>query len=198
MKITKKHALLISGLAILMALCTIAGATLAYLFVKTGEIKNTFAPSNIGLTLTETTTNYKMIPGETIAKDPKVTVKNDVDCYVFVKVEESANFGTYMTYEIAEGWNELTGVAGVAGVYYREVAAGTYATATEYPVIKGNTVTVPDTVTKDLMNSLYNPDGTVKTDAQPTLTFTAYAIQKDGFDDAAAAWPYALAQSNTP
>ena len=183
MKLTKRHALLISVLAILMALCTIAGATLAYLFVKTGEVKNTFAPSNIGLTLTETPADYKMIPGVDIAKDPKVTVTNDVACYVFVKVVESTNFDTYMTYEMADGWIALNGVS---GVYYREVPAGTYATAKEFPVIKGNIVTVPDTVTKDQMNLLYNADGTVKTDAQPTLTFTAYAFQKEGFTPAEA------------
>jgi hypothetical protein len=144
---------------------------------------NTFSPSNIGLDLTETTTEYKMIPGEEIDKDPKVTVKTDVACYVFVKVEKSANFDTYMKYEMADGWIALNGVS---GVYYREVAAGTYATAKEFPVIKGNTVTVLDTVTKDQMNLLYKADGTVKTDAQPTLTFTAYAFQKDGFTPAEA------------
>lgn len=193
MKLTKKHVLLISALAILMALCTVAGATLAYLFTKTNSVVNTFSPSNIGLDLTETTTEYKMIPGTTIDKDPKVTVKTDVACYVFVKVEKSANFDTYMEYEMADGWIALDGVA---GVFYREVAASTYASAQEFPVIKGNKVTVPEEITKEQMNLLYNENGTVKADAQPKLTFTAYAVQASGFATAKDAWPVALAQAN--
>ena len=196
MKLTKKHTLLISVLAILMALCTIVGATIAYLFVDTDPVVNTFSPSNIGLTLIETTGNdYKMIPGETISKDPKVTVTNDVDCYVFVKVDKSNNFDTYMTYKIADGWTQGDGTNIPSNVYYRTVGAADATKA--FDVLSDNKVTVPNTVTKDDMNVLYDDDGNVITANKPTLTFTAYAIQTAGFDDAADAWPYALAQSNT-
>ena len=194
MKFTKKHALLISVLAVMMALCTVVGATLAYLFVQTKPVVNTFSPSNIGLTLTETNQPYKMVPGVDIAKDPKVTVTNDVDCYVFVKVEESANFGTYMTYKIANGWTKGDGTEIPSNVYYRTVGAND--ATKEFAVLLDNKVTVPETVTKTDMDKLYT-NGTVNTNAQPTLTFTAYAIQQDGFATAEAAWPYALAQSNT-
>lgn len=188
MKLTKRHALLISALAILMALCTIAGATLAYLFVKTDPVVNTFAPSDIELELEESEDlDLQMIPGVDIAKDPKVSVTTDVDCYVFVKIDKSANYGTYLAdYVVATGW---TAVPGVDGVYYREVAAN--ATFEDVSVLSGDKVTVLNTVTKTQMEA-------IATANQPTLTFTAYAIQKAGFADAAAAWPYALAQSNTP
>ena len=73
------------------------------------------------VTLTETEEEYKMVPGYTIHKDPKTTVvKGSEECYLFVKVEKSANFDSYMTYEMADGW---TALEGVEGVYYREVTS---------------------------------------------------------------------------
>ena len=193
MKFTKKHVLLISALAILMAICTVAGATLAYLYVKTNDVVNTFAPSNIGLTLTESDEDkqFKMIPGQTIAKDPTVTVTDDtdIDCYVFVKIVESAAFDNYIEeYGIASGRTKL---GSEDGVYYRVVE--TTDTTKSFSVIAGNTVTVKSEVTKEMMTAL-KANGAV----QPTLTFTAYAIQSAGFDSADEAWPYALQQSNTP
>ena len=181
MKITKKHALLISGLAILMALCTIAGATLAYLFTETKQVVNTFSPSNIDLTLVETTTDYKMIPGNTISKDPKVTVKSDVACYVFVKIEETSNFDKFMTYTVATEWTPL---AGVDGVYYKELAAN--ATFEDVSVLSGDQVTVLGSVTKSQMDALYNTDGTVNDAVCPKLTFRAAAVQKDNLSITAA------------
>ena len=75
----KRKALLISLIALAMALCVFAGATIAYLFVKTNTVTNTFSPSNIGLTLVETTGDtYKMVPGVELSKNPKVTVTSDV------------------------------------------------------------------------------------------------------------------------
>ena len=61
------------------------------------------------------------------------------------------------------------------GVYYREVAAVT--ADTDFNVLEGNKITVKDTLTKTDIPT-----------AAPTLTFTAYAVQKDGIDDVATAW----------
>ena len=81
------------------------------------EVKNTFTVGDINIGLTETTTDYKMVPGNTIAKDPTVTVKAESEaCWLFVKVTESENLDTFITYAIAEGWTKLQD-----GVYYREV-----------------------------------------------------------------------------
>ena len=154
---------------------------------------NTFLPSVVSVKLTETgavldgTTQaqtFKLIPGTTLAKDATVEVTADISCYVYVEVNASANLADYITWELAEGWTELTANP---GVYYREFDPETSVTPT-FPVVKDNTVTVNKTVTKALMDALYNADGTVNTAALPTLTFKAYACQKEGFADAAEAW----------
>ena len=174
-----KKKILVACLCVALAVLTIAGTTLAYLTAKTDAVVNTFTVGNIDITLTETTTNFKMVPGSTIAKDPKVTVKaNSEACWLFVKVEESTNLDSFISYTIASGWTALTGVD---GVYYREVAATT--TDTSFDVLVNNQVTVKDTVTKPMMDAI-----TKGTDTNPTLTFTAYAIQKAGFTTVADAW----------
>ncbi len=167
----------ISVAAIALVLCCAIGGTLAWLSTKTDPVINTFTVGDINIELTETTTNFKMVPGNTIAKDPTVTVKAGSEaCWLFVKVEKSANFDDFMTYEMAEGWIELTGEP---GVYYCEVDA----TATDigFEVLKDSKVTVNETVTKQMLNEL-------TADTYPTLTFTAYAVQKDNMADAATAW----------
>ena len=177
-----KKKILVACLCVALAVLTIAGTTLAYLTSKTEAVVNTFTVGNIDITLTETTTDYKMVPGSTIAKDPKVTVKaGSEDCWLFVKVEESTNLNDFITYTIASGWTKGDGTNIPANVYYREVAAAT--ADNEFAVLTNNQVTVKATVTKAMMDALQ-----VKGATQPTLTFTAYAIQKAGFDTATAAW----------
>ena len=113
---------------------------------------------------------------DVLLKDLKVTVKaNSEACWLFVKVEKSGNFDSFMEYGIADGW---TALAGEDGVYYREVISST--TDTEYYVLSGNLVTVKDSVTKEDFAGL---KGTM-----PTLTFTAYACQKENVSTAADAW----------
>ena len=167
----------LSIVAVVLVLCCAIGGTLAWLTDKTASVTNTFTVGDINIELTETTTNYKMVPGNTISKDPKGTVKaNSEACWLFVKVEKSANFDSFMTYDMADGWTELPSVT---GVYYREVAATT--AATDFSVLKGDSVSVKDTVTKADLNALTQ-------NTFPTLTFTAYAVQKDNVADAATAW----------
>ena len=192
-KKNKTLKVLVAALSVVLVVCLSVAGTLAYLQVKTSEVVNTFAPSNIALKLEETTSDYKMIPGKDIDKDPKVTVTADIDSYVFVKVEESANFDTYMTYAIAGDWIALD-ETNHPGVYYREVSADMAKDGEAFYVLAGNKVTVPNTVTKTDMDKLYS-NGTVITAAQPKLTFTAYAIQKAGFENnLAGAWAAAQSQ----
>ena len=168
----KKTLALVLALTLLVA--GVVGSTLAWLTDQTAEVKNTFTVGDINIGLTETTTDYKMVPGNTIAKDPTVTVKaNSEACWLFVKVTESANLDDFITYAIATGWTELE-----AGVYYREVPAS--AADQTFSVLAGDAVTVKSDVTRAMLE-------TAKTDA-PTLTFKAYAIQKDHFATADAAW----------
>lgn len=146
------------------------GGTLAWLTATTDDVKNTFTTSDINITLDETKTDFKMVPGYTIEKDPEVTVlKGSEKCYLFVKLEKSANFDSFMTYTVADGWTQLTGVTGVDNVYYRIVDADT-ATDQHFDVIKDNKVTVSGDVTKADMNALTD-------NTYPTLTVTAYASQ---------------------
>lgn len=173
----------IAVVALALVLCFAIGGTLAWLVDESDKVVNTFTYGDINIGLSETTGDeYKMIPGNDITKDPKVTVEaNSEACWLFVKVEKSDNYADYLAnYTIADGWNELDGVD---GVYYREVNADTAKAGTSYQVLKGNTVTVLDSVEKSDMEAIKN--GTVD---EPTLTFTAYAVQKDGFDTAALAW----------
>lgn len=172
-----KKKLTVSLAVLALVACMAAGATLAWLTAKTSSVTNTFTYGDINIELAETTgTSYKMVPGNKITKDPKVTVKaNSEDCWLFVKVEKSDNFDSFMTYGIADGW---TALAGEDGVYYREVTSSTDDTV--FDVLSGNSVTVKDSVTKEDFAGL---KGTM-----PTLTFTAYACQKDNVTTATQAW----------
>jgi len=172
------------ALAVAMMVCGIAGSTLAWLVDKTDSVTNTFTYGDINIELEETTGDeYEMVPGRELDKDPKVTVLAGSEAsWLFVKVEESANFDDFMTYEIAEGWTALTGVD---GVYYREVnEIADDGENAVFSVLKDDKVTVKGEVTKDMMNAL---DANGATD-YPTLTFTAYAVQKENMDNVADAW----------
>lgn len=172
--------LVVAMLAVTLLIGCAIGGTVAWLTDKTTAVTNTFTYGDINITLSETTgKDYKIIPGVDIAKDPKVTVEaNSEDCWLFVKVEESGTFvSNKVTYSIADGWTKGDGTKIPANVYYREVNAVT--TDTDFAVLKDNKVTVSDTLTKeDIKNITTNP----------TLTFTAYAVQKDGISTAADAW----------
>ena len=164
------------GLALVLALtllvvCVVAG-TLAWLTAKSDVVTNTFTTSDIKVELKETTgTEYKMIPGYTISKNPKATVlSGSEECYLFVKLDKSANFDTYLEYVIADGWTKLDGVTDT--VYYRVVDGTSNQIGAPYSVLKNDQVTVNDAVTKEQMNAL-DAAGAEK----PTLTITAYASQ---------------------
>ena len=172
-----KKKVLICVVAVVLVLCCAVGGTIAWLTAKTDSVKNTFTVGDIDIELKETAKDFKMVPGNIIAKDPKVTVTaNSEACWLFVKVEASENLESFITYAIAAGWTMLE-----SGVYYREVDADTAKAGTSYDVLTGNQVTVKETVTKEQMKAL-TPE------TYPTLTFTAYAVQKDNVTTAADAW----------
>lgn len=172
--------LVVAMLAVTLLIGCAIGGTVAWLTANTAPVVNTFTYGDINITLDETTgSNYKIIPGVDINKDPKVTVEKDSEaCWLFVKVEEKGTFvANKVTYSIADGWTKGDGTNIPENVYYREVDAVT--ADTDFAVLEGNKVTVSDTLTKeDIKNITTNP----------TLTFTAYAVQKDGIADAATAW----------
>lgn len=161
------------GLALFLALTLlvvgVVAGTLAWLTAKSDVVTNTFTTSDIKVELKETTgTEYKMIPGYTISKNPKATVlAGSEECYLFVKLDKSASFDTYLEYVIADGWTKLDGVD---TVYYRVVDGTTNQIGTAYSVLKGDQVTVKGEVTKAMMDGL-------TTETLPKLTVTAYASQ---------------------
>ena len=162
------------GLALVLALTLlvvgVVAGTLAWLTAKSDTVVNTFTTSDIEVELKETTgTEYKMIPGYTISKDPKATVlAGSEECFLFVKLDKSANFDTYLEYVIADGWTKLDGVTDT--VYYRVVDGTTNQIGTPYSVLKDDQVTVKGEVTKAMMDGL-------TTETLPKLTVTAYASQ---------------------
>lgn len=172
-------------LALVLVLGVAAGGTVAWLTSRTDNVVNTFTTSNIDIDLAETQADYKMVPGYTIAKDPKVTVlAGSEKCYLFVKLEKSTNFDDFLTYEVDNtAWTQGDGTDIPANVYYRVVDAANNDQVFE--VIKGNQVKVRENVTKDMMSGLTPA-------TYPTLTVTAYASQfsKDGAEifTAAEAW----------
>lgn len=179
-------------LALVLVIGCAAGGTIAWLTAQTGPVVNTFTYGDINITLTETkpvNQQAKIIPGVDIEKDPKVTVKaNSEACWLFVKVEEEGTFVTgKVTYSIATGWTQGDGTKIPANVYYRDVSAEDAKNGVSYYVLAGDTtypngvITVSEELTKAEVNS-------ITAENQPKLTFTAYAVQKDGSDTAAAAW----------
>ena len=173
---------LVLALVLMMVVGATIGGTIAWLTDTSDTVVNTFTDSDIEITLTESDTDpntageqhdYKMVPGYTITKDPKVTVETGSEkCYLFVKLEKANNFDSFLTYEIADGWSQLTDGEGenVDGVYYRVV--DTTGQGTPISVLKDDKVTVLGSVTKSMMDELR--DGKAE---KPTLTVTAYASQ---------------------
>lgn len=179
-KSTMKKKIVALCLCIALAVVAIGGATLAYFTDTTPAVKNTFTVGNVDIDLTETTgSSYTVIPGVNITKDPKVTVKADsATSYVFVKVEKNNWNDTMLSYTMGDGWTQLMNdsdpAAAVAGVFYRVVNKPSI--DTDFPVIKDNKITVSNQIT----GSTFTGD--------VSLTFTAYAIQKETFNTPYAAW----------
>ena len=175
----KKKLIALTAAFLLVIGAAVAG-TVAWLTDSTQTEVNTFTVGNIDIELAETTSNYKMVPGQTIAKDPKVSVKAGSEaCWLFIKVEEGNKVADFIDYTIDPSWTKLED-----GVYYREVAAAD--TVQEFSVLKDNQVTVKSTVTKTMMDGITEQ-------TKPTLSFTAYAVQKAGITTAADAWAKAQA-----
>lgn len=189
----KKKILIASIVTLTLALLVAVGGTVAWLVANTNEVTNVFTPTNIDVFLEESTSNYKMIPGSSIPKDPKVSVDNDIKCHVFVKIDESTNFDDYLSYAIADGWqlyNTSTNTveAFVSGVeydnyvIYRVVEAGS-TKAISWSVLSNDNVYVKDTVDKTMMNALE-----LDSSIYPKITFKAAAVQFENLESPSEAY----------
>ena len=192
----KKFAMI--AVCAMLLVCVTIGATVAYL-TSIDQVTNTFTVGKVKIKLDEakvdidgkavtpatrvTENNYKLMPGHEYTKDPTVHVEAESEtCWVFVKVENQIadiEADKTIAVQIAEkGWDAL---AGVPGVYYKEYTSTDDAT---------------DLVVFDNFKIKDDVDGTTLAGYEgKTVEVTAYAIQKDGFDTAQAAWDEV---SNTP
>lgn len=170
----KRYVWLVVAAALLLTVTV--GSTLAYLITSSNRVENVFTVGNVNITLTETTgTEYKMAPGVTIQKDPTVTVQaQSEDCWLFVKVEKSANFDNFCTFDIQDGWLKLNGTN---DVYFQKLEKS--AVNRMFKVLKNDRVFIKDTLTEEQLDAITE---------YPTLNITAYAIQSDGVDSANDAW----------
>lgn len=187
----KKKSIIVTGAAVMLAAAmALGGGTYAYLQGTTKDVVNNFNTNKVLVTLEEKTgSNYNIIPGTEQAKDPKVTVDNTVDSYVYAIVTDNTN--GLVKYDIADGWTLLNGWDGEhTKVYYREVTKD--AAAKEFSVLAGDKVAYDAALEN---SDMVNPDGTLKDGLN--LTFTAHAIQKDGFASPEAAFETAYTTVDT-
>ena len=192
---TKSKALLLTLCAVLLVAASVMG-TLAYL-TSTDEVQNTFTVGQVQITLDEKDTDnstpdadrdkanaYHLLPGNEYEKDPTVHVNAvSEDSWIFVKVENGiAAFEAVTSTEengykrisdqiTANGWTALDGVA---NVYYKPYTKS----ATGSDLIVFSNFKIADTAN--------DVQGWATLNA--TVNITAYAVQKDGFDTASAAW----------
>lgn len=199
-----KSKVLATALAAALLVTGTVFGTMAYL-TDSKTVTNTMTVGNIAIELDEAKTDtdgtpvtpetrvientYKLVPGHEYTKDPTVHVdKNSENSWLFVKIDnqiagiEADTSTTDPVYAkiadqiTANGWTALG--TDYPNVYYREYAPAAAPTVdTDYVVfssfkIKGEGVTG---------DTLKDYDG-------KEIVVNAYAVQKDGFDSAAAAW----------
>lgn len=200
---TKNKALLLSLCAVLLVAASVLG-TMAYL-TSQDAVTNTFSVGSVAITMDELdvdkdtnngdnvtygegenaivrdkANSYKLLPGHQYTKDPIIHVDpKSEDCYLFVKVvneitaiEDATTVADQMK---AKGWIP---VEGAANIY---VYVGT--TSDPLAVSANSNITVFESF--KVKGSVTNE--TLAGYAGKTITVTAYAVQKDGFENETAA-----------
>ena len=184
-RMSNKKFIAILSVFVMLALTMVVGCavdgTVAWLVSESESSVSTFTLGDINIKLTGESESQplKIIPGVGIRRSLKVTVEpNSEACWLFVKVE-GTNWPAKVSYSVAGGTNDWKALDNYPGVYYREVSAENARTGVEYDV--NGVVAVSKELTKADINSIAS--GT-----QPQLSFTAYAVQRYSFEDAAKAW----------
>lgn len=204
---------LVTVLALVLVIAMSVVGTYAYL-TSTDTVTNTFTVGNVAINLDEAKANadgtpvqgadrvkansYKLLPGHTYNKDPMVTVlKGSENSYVkmtvtFSKASELdaifAPNGANMT-SIFNGYDSTNWI-------YKGNTEDTVKNTRTYEFWYKETVAAPDgNVALDaLFDSITVPgnitNDQLKTIEGMTITVNAYAIQADGFADAADAWDH--------
>ncbi len=186
----KKRILLAVVVALLLVSCSVMG-TLAWLQTQTESVTNTFTVGDINIVLDEhkweggalsdsvllgagNTNSYEFVPGDTLDKDPYVIVNaNSEACYLFVQVEVSGNTNgaadPIIDWNPAADWTVVSGEAPGTVVLGRIMPEQGNTDSEKMPILLGDTVTVSEDVTKEMVSAINT--------TPPTLKFTAYAIQ---------------------
>lgn len=210
MKTTRKVVLTLVC-AILLVAATIMG-TMAYL-TSSDTVTNTFTVGKVAIKLDEAKANtdgtlvqgadrvkansYKLLPGHTYAKDPMVTVlKGSESSYVKMTVTFTKAAELDAIFAPTGGANLMTIFNGYDSTtwLYKGNTEDTEAKTRTYEFWYKEAVAAPTTdVALDALFDKIVVPGTItnaqlKTIEGMTITVNAYAIQADGFADAAAAW----------
>ena len=193
-RMSNKKFIAILSVFVMLALTMVVGCavdgTVAWLVSESESSVSTFTLGDINIKLTGESESQplKIIPGVEIRRSLKVTVEPSSEaCWLFVKVEgtnwpdfvEANGTVRKVSYSVAGEGDDWIALNDHPGVYYREVSAENAKTGVEYDV--NCNVTVSQMLTKAEVNS-------IAAGTQPQLSFTAYAVQRDGIGDAATAW----------
>ena len=207
---TKTKALGLMMAAVLLVTATMFGS-LAYLS-STDEVVNTFTVGSVAIQLDEAKANtdgtlvegadrvdansYKLLPGHTYAKDPMVTVlSGSENSYIrmTVTVSKAAELDAIFDPQKANLLSIFNGYDSTNWIYQGETDDTTNNTRTYEFWYKDTVSALEEDVALDaLFDSITVPgeinNDQLKTIEGMTITVNAYAIQADGFNDAAAAW----------
>ena len=163
-----KKTLTIALSMVLVAAIAVTG-TLAFLTASSTELVNKFTFGNTEVTIAEPKWTaalggeeaMKVVPGETVDKDPTVTVKGSEEVYVYAYVNNALS--EYVTIgAIGANW---TAVDGLAGLYRYNTTVTPADGGTELEPLF-NTVTISDEITQEELETS-NPftDGTITVQA---------------------------------
>lgn len=207
---TKSKALLLTLCAVLLVAASVLG-TMAYL-TSQDTVTNTFTVGSVAIKLDEAKANtdgslvanaervkansYKLLPGHTYNKDPMVTVLNGSEAsYIkmtvtFSKANEldaifapdGANLTSIFNGYDATNWIGKGNTKDAAAntrtyeFWYKEAVGAPTADVALDALF--DSITVPGSITNDQLKAIEGM----------TITVNAYAIQADGFTNAAEAW----------
>ncbi len=202
---------LMTALALVLVIAMSVAGTYAYL-TSTDSVTNTFTVGQVNIKLDEAkantdgslvegaarvkANNYKLLPGHTYNKDPMVTVLEGSEAsYIkmtvtFSKASEldaifaptGADLTSIFNGYDSDNWNykgntkNTTDNTRTYEFWYKETVAAPDADVVLDALF--DSITVPGTITNEQLETIEGM----------TITVNAYAIQADGFKDAADAW----------
>ncbi len=164
----------------LLSTCLLSGMLARYTTVGTGSDEARVAKFGT-LTLTESKTQFQLVPGVPAAKDPRITMTaSEVSVRVLVELTLKDNvwtfdettktftYGTFLSFAIDSDWTFLE-TKGSTYIFYRDLAPN--AELDEDSVLQGNQIMVSEVISYE---DYYNLDPSVL-----DITIRARAMQID-------------------